>query len=194
MGPEDRDHREQRLADEMLACRHSVRRAEGAEGTIIERPLLPRSGRSCRWAGGPRRADAEMTTMERGEDDVPPLNFGDHPNGAYWSAFHPDGSKDVDTGGEEEFTVEGTHLRIMWDEGAGPLWGDEGLLPTDPGWMRQALRLSDSLIADLLAWVSDMDAARDRGQSQALLNPRAFELADRLQTEVGSRFKVRFRP
>ncbi len=82
----------------------------------------------------------------------------------------------------------------MWDEGAGPLWGDEGLLPDDPPWLRQALGLSDSLIADLLAWVRDMDAARERGQSQALLNPRGLQLADRLQAEVGSRFRVRFHP
>jgi len=92
------------------------------------------------------------------------------------------------------WNVEGTRLRIMWDEGAGPLWGEEGLLPDDPDWLREALGVSDALIADLLAWVRDMDEARDRGQSQALLNPRALQLADRLQTEVGSRFRIRFRP
>ena len=132
--------------------------------------------------------------MERDRDGSLPPYLGDYPNGAYWSAFRPDGSVDVDADEEEDLTVEGTRLRIMWDEGAGPLWGDEGLLPDDPNWLRQALGLSDSLIADLLAWVRDMDAARDRGQSQALLNPQALQLADRLQTEVGSRFRVRFHP
>jgi hypothetical protein len=73
------------------------------------------------------------------------------------------------------------------------LWGEEGLLPDDPDWLRQALGLSDSLIADLLQWVRDMDAARDRGESQALLGPRALELVDRLQSEVGTRFTVTFR-
>ncbi len=131
--------------------------------------------------------------MERSADDAPPPHLGDHPNGAYWSAFRPDGSADDDAEAED-FTVEGTRLRIMWDEGAGPLWGDEGLLPDDPDWLRHALGLSDSLIADLLAWVRDMDAARDRGQSQAPLDHRALRLADRLQTEVGSRFRVRFHP
>ena len=79
----------------------------------------------------------------------------------------------------------------MWDEGAGPLWGDEGLLPHDPEWLRQALGLSDSLIADLLAWGRDMDAARERGQLEAPLNHRALQLTQRLQAEVGARFRVR---
>jgi hypothetical protein len=132
-----------------------------------------------------------MAAMERSADDPPPPYFGDYPHGAYWSAFHQDSSVD-DDGEAEDFTVEGTRLRIMWDEGAGPLWGDEGLLPDDPEWLRQALGLSNSLIADLRAWVSDMDAARERGQSQAPLNHRALQLTERLQTEVGSRFRVRF--
>ena len=122
-------------------------------------------------------------------DDLPSPYLGDYPHGAYWSAFRRDGSVDDEP---EEFTVEGTRLRIMWDEGAGPLWGEEGLLPGDPDWLHRALGLSDSLIADLLAWVRDMDAARERGQSQAPLNSRALELSERLQAEVGSRFEVRF--
>ena len=130
--------------------------------------------------------------MERSADEPPPY-LGDYPNGAYWSAVRPDGSADDDAEAEA-FTVEGTRLRIMWDEGAGPLWGDEGLLPDDPEWLRQALSLSDPLIADLLAWVRDMDAAHDRGQSQAPLNHRALQLTERLQTEVGSRFRVRCHP
>lgn len=130
--------------------------------------------------------------MEPRREDSPPPYLGDYPDGLYWSAFRPDGSVVGDT--EADFTVEGIRLRIMWDEGAGPLWGDEGLLPNDPRWLRQALGLSDPLIADLLEWVRDMDAARERGQSQALLNPQALQLAERLQAEVGSRFVVRFHP
>src|SRR5215213_10850535 len=138
-----------------------------------------------------RLAPDGMAAMERNADDPPPPYFGDYPHGAYWSAFRQDSSVD-DDGEAENFTVEGTRLRIMWDEGAGPLWGVEGLLPDDPEWLRQALGLSNSLIADLRAWVSDMDAARERGQSQAPLNHRALQLTERLQTEVGSRFRVRF--
>jgi hypothetical protein len=129
--------------------------------------------------------------MAPNEDDAPPPYFGDYPNGAYWSAVLRDGAVDAST--EDDFDVRGTRLRIMWDEGAGPLWGEEGLLPDDPDWLRQALGLSDSLIADLLQWVRDMDAARDRGESQAFLGPRALELVDRLQSEVGTRFTVTFR-
>ena len=132
-----------------------------------------------------------MAAMERSADDTPPPFFGDYPHGAYWSAFRQDGSVDDDAEAED-FTVEGTRLRIMWDEGAGPLWVDEGLLPDDPEWLRQALGLSESLIRDLLAWVRGMDEARERGQSQAPLHHRALQLTERLQAEVGSRFRVRF--
>ncbi len=121
-------------------------------------------------------------------DDSPPPYLGNYPQGAYWSAFRPDGT--VDDVVAEDLTVEGTSLRIMWDEGAGPLWGDEGLLPDDPSWLRQALGLSDSLIAELHAWVGDMDAARERGQSQTRLHRRALRLSERLQAEVGPRFQV----
>ena len=134
-----------------------------------------------------------MAAMERSADDAPPPYFRDYPHGAYWSALHRDRSvEDDDEAGD--FTVEGTKLRIMWGEGAGPLWGDEGLLPDDPEWLRQALGLSDSLIAELLAWVRDMDAARERGQAQAPLDHQRLQLAERLQTEVGSRFRVNFHP
>jgi hypothetical protein len=129
--------------------------------------------------------------MASDERDAPPPYFGDYPDGIYWSAVPREGA--VDASSEDDFDVRGTYLRIMWDEGAGPLWGEEGLLPDDPGWLRQALGLSDSLIADLLQWVRDMDAARERGEPQALLSPRALELVDRLQSEVGTRFTVRFR-
>ena len=88
-----------------------------------------------------RLAPDGMAAMERNADDPPPPYFGDYPHGAYWSAFRQDSSVD-DDGEAENFTVEGTRLRIMWDEGAGPLWGVEGLLPDDPEWLRQALGLS----------------------------------------------------
>lgn len=60
----------------------------------------------------------------------------------------------------------------MWDEGAGPLWGDGGLLGMGAEWMRRALGLSDSLIDELLTWMHDM--------------------AERLRAEVGVRYRVRY--
>jgi hypothetical protein len=132
-----------------------------------------------------------MTPNER---DAPPPYVGDYPHGAYWSAVLPEVSVDGDPSSDDGFDVRGTYLKIMWDEGAGPLWGAEGLLPDEPDWLRRALDLSDSLIVDLLEWVRAMDAARERGESQAALGPRALELADRLQSEVGTRFTVRFHP
>src|SRR5690606_18059820 len=92
-------------------------------------------------------SSAGMAAMEPRREDSPPPCLGDYPDAAYWSAFRPDGSVDGDAEAEPDFTVEGTRLRIMWDEGAGPLWSEEGLLPDNPDWLRQALGLSDSLIA-----------------------------------------------
>jgi hypothetical protein len=95
-------------------------------------------GRRCAVSSRPDDVLAErgfgfasdgMAAMERSADDLPPPYFGDYPHGAYWSASHQDSSVN-DDGEAEDFTVEGTRLRVMWDEGAGPLWGDEGLLAT----------------------------------------------------------------
>ena len=123
--------------------------------------------------------------MNSRPDDPSPY-FGDYPDGAYWSAVRPEGYVEP----EEDFSVEGTNLRLMWDEGGGPLWDEGGLLPDDPEWLHQALGLSDSLIADLLGWMRDMDARRY--DLQAPLDERARQLAERLQAEVGTRFQVGF--
>src|SRR4051794_26097927 len=88
----------------------------------------------------------------------PPPHFGDYPHGAYFSVADPsDGEGDAHP--EEDYSVGGTVLRIMWDEGAGPLWTNEdGLLPDEPEWLARALGLSTALIEDLLKWVHDMNA------------------------------------
>ncbi|KAA1427995.1 hypothetical protein F0U47_11400 [Nocardioides antri] len=126
-------------------------------------------------------------------DAPPPPYFGDYPDGPYWSAV-PRGEK-VDV--EDDYTVDGRKLEIMWDEGAGPLWGIEGLLPDEPAWLQQALGLSEALIADLLSWRNDMDAFNhspheDWLADQKELDLRAGELAERLQAEVGTRYEVRY--
>lgn len=96
---------------------------------------------------------------------------------------------------EGVYSVTGDDLRIMWDEGAGPLWSTgDGLLPDDPAWLSRALGLSDDLIAELLRWLRDKDTAHRFGQSPAQLDERAEQLAGRLQSEVGPRFKVRYHP
>ena len=48
--------------------------------------------------------------------------FGDYPHGTYWSAIRSDADRRVVTD-EERYSYTGTVLRIMWDEGAGPLVG-----------------------------------------------------------------------
>jgi hypothetical protein len=127
------------------------------------------------------------------EDQERPPYLGDS-NRWYSSDVAPGGTQASDE--DEHYTVAGSDLRIMWDEGAGPLWACDGLLPDDPTWVRRALGLSNSLVADLFAWLSDMSAlhqrlsfadARERVQQ---FDEQGQELAERLQTEVGARYRV----
>lgn len=129
------------------------------------------------------------------DQERPPPFFGDHQRGAYWSAVVPEGRRPSDT---EDYSVEGSHLRIMWDEGAGPLWASDGLLPDDPQWLQRALGLSASLVADLLTWLSDMTALHrglpvaDWRQRVQRLDERGRQLAERSQTEVGAQYTVSY--
>ena len=133
------------------------------------------------------------------DDDAPvPRHFGDYPDGAYWSAEQPAGTDDEDE--PADHTVSGSVIRFMWDYGVRvPLWDAEGLLPEDPGWLREALGLSDALIEDLGSWGRDMeslDAAPGRRTVSAYetLDTRARELVRRLQQELGSRHRVSYHP
>ncbi len=129
-----------------------------------------------------------MACIKPEDQERPQLHFGDYPHGAYWSTVAPGGAQVS----EEDYSVQGSDLRIMWDEGAGPLWTTEdGLLPDEPAWLKRALGLSDSLVAELLRWVRDMDAHRQHHPPARRLDEQAEHLAERLQAEVGSRFKVR---
>lgn len=135
--------------------------------------------------------------MGHEETGRPSPYFGDHPDGAYWSAIRPEGAQARAVSDEEEYSYEGADLRIMWDEDAGPLWGDEGLLREDAQWMRRALGLSDTLISDLLTWKRDMTALHfgrppvdDWGEQKRHLDDRGQALAERLKAAVGNRFRV----
>jgi hypothetical protein len=131
-----------------------------------------------------------MSSMEEGKDgEPPPSYFGDYPHGASWSAVR---REDVEENAEDH-SVTGPDLTVMWDEGAGPLWTtNEGLLPDDPEWMKRALGLSDSLVADLLIWLHDMDHEAQHHPPTTSLAGAGEQLAVRLQREVGSRFEVHF--
>jgi hypothetical protein len=129
----------------------------------------------------------------------PPGNIGDHPGGGfYWSAERPaphapDDDRTYDT-------VSGDAIRFMWDYGVEvPLWSEEGLLPEDPEWLRDALGLSDPLIRDLSAWgramnALDGDPRLRSNQAHAELDLRARELVERLRLEIGGRFTVTYLP
>jgi hypothetical protein len=133
-----------------------------------------------------------------GDDERLEPYFGDYPDGAYWSAVRPAGAKKRVVTEEEQFSYDGTSLRIMWDEGAGPLWGDGGLLGMDAEWMRRALGLSDALIDELLIWMRDMSALHyesatgDWQEQKRRLDSQGEAMAERLRAEVGVRYRVRY--
>ena len=133
-----------------------------------------------------------------GNDESMAPYFGDYPDGAYWSAVRPAGAEKRVVTAEEQFSYDGTSLRITWDEGAGPLWGDGGLLGMDAEWMRRALGLSDALVEDLLTWMRDMSALNygpatgDWQEKQHRLDSRGEAMAERLRAEVGVRYRVRY--
>ncbi len=136
-----------------------------------------------------------MSAMD--DREGPPPYFGDYPHGEYASAFASERTQAA-SDDEEDYTVEGSELRIMWDEGAGPLWASDGLLPDEPEWLQRALGLSDLLVADLLAWLSDMTAVKSGPvpnwrEQERLMDERGRDLAARLQTELGSRYRVWYR-
>lgn len=120
-----------------------------------------------------------------------------YPYGAYWSADRPVG---VEADEPVDYSVSGSVIRLMWDYGVQiPLWDAHGLLPEEPEWLGEALGLSARLIDDLKQWGFDMnevDAAPRRRTKEAYeaLNLRGEELTNRLQQEVGSRYRVRYHP
>jgi hypothetical protein len=124
------------------------------------------------------------------------MHFGDYPDGAYWSAErHPAGDDDELV----DHTVSGSVIRFMWDYGVRvPLWDAEGLLPEESDWLKDALGLSDPLIEDLRGWGREMealDAAPSRRTTDAYkaLDARARALVQRLDQEVGPRFRVKYK-
>ena len=136
------------------------------------------------------------TPPGRGEEPLSPY-IGD-PDGPHWSAFPPEGW----TPGEEEpdHTVHGDELRFFWDYGVRvPLWDSHGLMSDDPAWLREALGLSDALVADLAAWGSAMehlDAHPELRTETAYddLDRQARGLVERLRVELDTRFTVNYDP
>lgn len=139
--------------------------------------------------------------MDGTRDEPPPPYFGDHPDGAYWSAVRPDDAVDE----EDEPAVAGDTIQFMWDYGAVvPLWDAEGGMPDDPAWLRAAMGLSDALIEALTAWGTEMnrlDSVRWEVEPRSswereyrAADARARELVGWLRREVGDRYRVVYRP
>lgn len=141
-----------------------------------------------------------METSEEGASR--PKYLGDYPDGAYFAAESPPGTGKAKPAGEDshglDIAVAGDVISMMWDYGIRvPLWDERGALPDDPQWLREVLRLSDSLIEDLTRWGDDMlglDANPSLRTEEAYgaLDLRAEALAQRLQQEVGSRYTIRY--
>ena len=99
--------------------------------------------------------------------------------------------------------IAGDEIRLMWDYGVlVPLWDEHALLPEDPRWLRLVLHLSDELIDELTRWSQAVEAQAGeprfespewRDASEALRR-RGQALAEALQREVGSRYRVTYKP
>ncbi|MFC5494941.1 hypothetical protein [Nocardioides caricicola] len=131
--------------------------------------------------------------------EAPPIYFGDHPHGSYWSAEVGGGSDDE----PESCEVSGTVITFMPEDTVTvPLWSDEGLLPEEPEWLNRALGLSRGLVEDIAAWGRDWNADRmgetliaaQREERRIRLDAEARLLVARLQREVPERFTVVYRP
>lgn len=135
------------------------------------------------------------------DDAFDPKHLGD---GVYVAAYGPAQARGSEPPDEDsiglDITVGGDTITFMWDYGVRvPLWGPFGLLPDDPRWLRAVLQCSDALIEDLERWgdsMLELDADPRLRTKEAYegLDVRAQDLARRLQTEVGSRYTVRYRP
>lgn len=100
----------------------------------------------------------------------------------------------------DEGSVSGDVIRFMWDYSVHiPLWGDEGKLPEEPEWLRRELGLSDGLIDGMATWGHDMceldgtEAAFDM-ETGRVMDERARDLVERLRAELGSRYRVVYKP
>ncbi|WP_158648112.1 hypothetical protein [Nocardioides houyundeii] len=137
-------------------------------------------------------------------DHVLRPHFGDYPNGAYWSAVRVE---PVTDGEEDAYDAPpiGDVIRFMWDYTVNvPLWDAEGLLREEPEWLRRQLGLGDKLIEALTDWGSRMnhlDGTRwgqksDAEWEQAYrdMDARARDLVERLRTELGTRYRVVYKP
>ena len=100
----------------------------------------------------------------------------------------------------DDVVPDGEQIRFMWDYTVRvPLWAQGELLADDPESLRARLGLSDELSQDLADWGDAMNVldARPRLATDAAydeLDRRAHDLVARLRGEVGSRFRVVYRP
>lgn len=121
------------------------------------------------------------------------------PAGAHWMSYVPlAGTHHED---EEPPHVEGPEIRFSWDYSVRvPLWADGALLPEEPGWLVEALGLSEDLIADLTRWGDAMNALDARRWSPRTrrafqdLDAEARVLVERLRSEVDARYVVTYEP
>ncbi|WP_162794485.1 hypothetical protein [Nocardioides houyundeii] len=137
-------------------------------------------------------------------DHVLPPHLGDYPNGAYWSAVRVE---PVTEGEEDDYDVPpiGDVIHFMWDYTVNvPLWDAEGLLPEEPEWLRRQLGLGNKLIEALTDWGSRMNhldgtpwgQKSDAEWEQAYrdMDARARDLVERLRRELGTRYRVVYKP
>jgi hypothetical protein len=86
--------------------------------------------------------------------------------------------------------VAGSEIRFIADIGIDiPLMDDEGLLPSDPGWLHAHLGLSETLVAELKAWMAAFNDTigsphRAGVAVRADYVARGYQLQERVRAEL----------
>ncbi|MCH1867992.1 hypothetical protein [Nocardioides sp. CFH 31398] len=101
----------------------------------------------------------------------------------------------TEPGGPEdtlEDWVPGTVIRAFWDYD-GPLWTEEGPLPSDTRWLRDVLGLSDSLAAEIDDWSRQLlEWPAHSSIPTASLRRQGDRIRRRLTDELAGRYEVRW--
>lgn len=87
-------------------------------------------------------------------------------------------------------------LILAWDYGVTvPLWTDGGLLPDDPEWLAENLRLSPRLVEKLASNGREMERHAPNGLNlSGRMRAKAGRLTRELENELGDRYAVAHRP
>lgn len=92
--------------------------------------------------------------------------------------------------------VDRPTLVFAWDYGVTvPLWAEGGLLPDDPEWLAEHLRLSPRLVEKLASYGREMERLSPNGLNLSRrMRAKAEGRMCEVENELGDRYAVAYRP